>query len=89
MIPPMRFRQCCRVVDHCRPRKSTRVPEFSCSPKAAPSLAAALATGADFLITGDKDLRHARNIAATRPVNRRLRRSGVRLCKNPSMAISS
>ncbi len=42
------------------------VPEFPRDPKDAPFLAAALATGADLLITGDKDLLTAGKIVPTR-----------------------
>jgi putative PIN family toxin of toxin-antitoxin system len=44
------------------------VPDFPRDPKDAPFLAAALATGADFLITGDKDLLEAKALVATRIV---------------------
>ena len=44
------------------------VPDFPRDPKDAPFLAAALATHADFLITGDKDLLEAKDIVATRIV---------------------
>ena len=43
-------------------------PDFPRDPKDAPFLAAALATHADFLITGDKDLLSARDVVATRIV---------------------
>lgn len=45
-----------------------RVANFPRDPKDAPFLAAALATHADFLITGDKDLLQAKGIVATRIV---------------------
>jgi putative PIN family toxin of toxin-antitoxin system len=45
-----------------------RLPDFPRDPKDAPFLAAALAGHADFLITGDKDLRDANDIVATRIV---------------------
>ena len=45
-----------------------QVPDFPRDPKDAPFLAAALATHADFLITGDKDLLEAKDIVATRIV---------------------
>ena len=45
-----------------------RVPEFPRDPKDAPFLAAALATRADFLITGDKDLLQVKNLVTTRIV---------------------
>ncbi len=41
-------------------------PEFPRDPKDVPFLAAALATHADFLITGDKDLLQAGDLVATR-----------------------
>src|SRR5947209_6307896 len=44
------------------------VPEFPRDPKDAPFLAAALATHADFLITGDNDLLQAKDVVATRIV---------------------
>jgi putative PIN family toxin of toxin-antitoxin system len=43
-------------------------PDFPRDPKDAPFLAAALATHADFLITGDKDLLEAGALVATRIV---------------------
>ena len=43
-------------------------PEFTRDPKDAPFLAAALASGADFLITGDKDLLDSKSAIATRVV---------------------
>ncbi|MBI1904183.1 MAG: putative toxin-antitoxin system toxin component, PIN family [Planctomycetia bacterium] len=43
-------------------------PDFPRDPKDAPILAAALATGAEFLITGDRDLLDARGAIATRIV---------------------
>jgi putative PIN family toxin of toxin-antitoxin system len=43
-------------------------PDFPRDPKDAPFLAAALTTGADFLITGDKDLFAAMDLVATRIV---------------------
>src|SRR5947207_2888772 len=42
------------------------VPDFPRDPKDAPFLAAALATGADLLITGDQDLLQAASSVATR-----------------------
>jgi putative PIN family toxin of toxin-antitoxin system len=45
-----------------------QVPDFPRDPKDAPFLAAALATHADFLITGDKDLLTAKDLVATRIV---------------------
>jgi uncharacterized protein len=44
------------------------VPDFPRDPKDAPFLAAALATHANFLITGDKDLLEASGLVATRVV---------------------
>ena len=44
------------------------VPDFPRDPKDAPFLAAALAAQADFLVTGDKDLLHAKGVVATRIV---------------------
>ena len=44
------------------------VPDFPRDPKDAPFLAAALASGAHFLITGDKDLLEAKGIVPTRIV---------------------
>jgi putative PIN family toxin of toxin-antitoxin system len=43
-------------------------PDFPRDPKDAPFLAAALASRADFLITGDKDLLDAKDTVATRIV---------------------
>jgi putative PIN family toxin of toxin-antitoxin system len=43
-------------------------PDFPRDPKDAPFLAAALATQATFLITGDKDLLAAKDLVATRIV---------------------
>ena len=45
-----------------------QVPDFPRDPRTAPFLAAALATHADFLITGDNDLLQANDIVATRIV---------------------
>jgi putative PIN family toxin of toxin-antitoxin system len=44
------------------------VPDFPRDPKDVPFLAAALATHAELLITGDKDLLEAKSIVATRIV---------------------
>jgi putative PIN family toxin of toxin-antitoxin system len=44
------------------------IVQFSRDPKDAPFLAAALATHADYLITGDKDLLQAKDTMATRVV---------------------
>ena len=44
------------------------MPDLPRDPKDAPFLAAALAAGADLLVTGDKDLLEAKNIVATRIV---------------------
>jgi uncharacterized protein len=41
-------------------------PSFLRDPKDAPFLAAALASGADFLITGDKDFEEAQQLVSTR-----------------------
>jgi putative PIN family toxin of toxin-antitoxin system len=43
-------------------------PDFPRDPRDAPFLAAALATSADFLVTGDKDLLSARDTVVTRIV---------------------
>jgi putative PIN family toxin of toxin-antitoxin system len=43
--------------------------DFAPDPKDAPFLAAALATNADFLVTGDKKLLNAKDVVATRIVN--------------------
>lgn len=44
------------------------IVEFSRDPKDAPFLAAALATHADYLVTGDRDLLQAQGVVATRIV---------------------
>jgi putative PIN family toxin of toxin-antitoxin system len=48
--------------------ESPSAVEFARDPKDAPFLAAAIATSADFLITGDRDLLQAQSLVATRIV---------------------